>query len=358
VRIGFEEGRGTRVIWSTEVDVGPSHRTVYERPDTSSLRSGIYVICARQLDRAGANRLHPFVVVDPDDTAPIVMQVASNTYQAYNGWGGASMYAYNSPNGEASSVSLARPYDIYDGLGCALLGDVQLAWWLERHSYQVTYATNIDTHTNRDLMAGRRLFLSNFHDEYWSSHMRTNLQAWIGSGVNAAFLASNNLYWQVSLDEAADGWKMHCAKDPAHPEQYLFRSPQINQPATEILGVDYDSFKHPYGTARFDWIAQSTDHWLYRGTDMRAGESIAGLVGYEWDRLPKGAVAGDTTVLASSPTTPGRHHNAAVKQHPSGARVFAAGTNYWSRLLVGGGHWPTDPRVEAMTHNLLREFTA
>ena len=37
---------------------------------------------------------------------------ATNTYQAYNNWGGKSLYEFNSTGGRATKVSYNRPYAV------------------------------------------------------------------------------------------------------------------------------------------------------------------------------------------------------------------------------------------------------
>ena len=39
----------------------------------------------------------PFVVKDPNSTSDIVFQTSDETWQAYNGWGGANLYGGNGP---------------------------------------------------------------------------------------------------------------------------------------------------------------------------------------------------------------------------------------------------------------------
>jgi hypothetical protein len=357
VRVGWYGGRGVRRIWSGQVPVSSQHRAVIDVPTTGPFRDGLHLVVARSAERKTHAQFHPFVVTNAGSDARIVLQLATLTYQAYNAWGGTSLYAYNSGGTAGTAVQLDRPYDIFDGLGCLLLGDLQLVQWLDRYGHQVTYATNLDTHQNPGLMDGRRLFLANFHDEYWSSAMRDNLERWVANGVNAAFLSANNIYWQAELDLDAAAPTMLCSKDPNDPPQYLFRSPQVGRPEAALLGAAYDSFAFPYGRA-FDWEVQNAHHWLYSGTGLRAGDRIERLIGYEWDRYDPYPADLGVTVLAGAPTTPGRRHNATIIERPGRGTVVNVGTTYWSRLLTGGGHWKPGPHraVEQITTNLLYEL--
>ena len=97
------------------------------------------------------------------------MQASVNTWQAYNNWGGKSLYDYNSTGVKrASKVSFNRPYSAYGS------GDLYNDWsgwelntlrFLEREGYDVSYCTNIDTHANPNLFARCRSFISCCHDE-------------------------------------------------------------------------------------------------------------------------------------------------------------------------------------------------
>jgi hypothetical protein len=357
VRVGWYEGQGTETLWSGQVNVDTLHRVVVDVPTGGRFTDGLYLVVARSIQRTTQPQFHPFVVTNASSDARVVVQLATFTYQAYNAWGGQSLYAYNSTGATGTSIAINRPYDIFDGLGFLLLGDLQLVQWLDRSGYSVTFATNFDTHRNQRLMDGRALFVTNFHDEYWTSSMRDNLEGWVANGVHAAFLSANSIYWQAELDLDPVTPTLLCSKDPTHPSQYLFRSPQVGRPEAALLGAAYDSFAFPYGRA-FDWVVEHSDHWLYAGTGLRNGDRIKRVIGYEWDRFDPDTNAGGVTVLAGSTTTRGRRHNATIAERLGRGTVVNVGTTYWSRLLTGGGHWKAGPdrAVEQMTTNLLHQL--
>lgn len=353
-RLGWYAGSGGRRVWHRHrVGAGESFCTVADVAVPEHWRSGLYLVVARPAGLDRPTRCHPFVVTDPNSDAQVVFQVPFATYQAYNAWGGASLYDFNSPQGRAVEVGLDRPYDVFDGAGFLYYGDLQLVQWLDRTGVDVTYASSTDTHTEPGLMTGRRLFMSNFHDEYWTAAMRDHLEQWIAGGANAAFFGANNIYWQIELDLASGGPTMRCDKATGGP-QGTFRSRGVDRPEHRLLGSQYEAHRFPYGLAAQDWIVHNPDHWIYDRTGLRAGDRIARLVGYEWDRLPADRPEAGVTVIADSPLSGGHRHHACVVEHPGGGVVFNAGTNYWPRLLTGGGHWPADAGVARMTSNLIR----
>lgn len=310
--------------------------------DTTEFRDGLYFAEVRPTGQQLPVRYVPFVVRDPASVATVAVHVPFLTYQAYNAWGGASLYEFNSNGRRAASVGLHRPYDVFDGAGFLFYGDYQLAMWLDREGRDVTYLDSQDLDADPDVLRGRRLFVSAFHDEYWTETMRDRLVGFLATGGNAAFLGANSIYWRVEID----GDRMRCEKAGR-----TGRFRDVGQPESDLLGSWYDSHWFPYGRGA-PWRALHTDHWIYVGTGMTDGDAIAGLIGYEWDQLSPHAPPG-TTMVSSTVVEPGRRHEGVVVEHPSGATVVNVGTTYWPRFLTGGGPFPADGRVQRMTRNVL-----
>jgi hypothetical protein len=88
---------------------------------------------------------------------------------------------------------------------------------------------------------------------------------------------------------------------------------------------------------------------------------VYGILGYETDRLmseyPVPANL-SYTILSRSPVvdTAGRkdYANSSIYQAPSGAWVFATGSNHWSYRLGKAGS--TDARIQRATANVLNRF--
>lgn len=351
VRIDGTAPGGRVPVWSRpRVRLGTSLSDVASTAVTRRWGSGLFLAGARP-DGGGPTSWHPFVVTDWAVDSPVVVQVPTFTYQAYNACGGASLYPFNSPSGSAEVVSLRRPFDVFDGAGFAFYGDIPFAWWLSTTGIDALWVTSEQTHARPDLLDGRRLFVSVFHDEYWTPQMRDHLESAIARGVNAAFLGANSMYWQVEI--GGDPLVMRCAKGPAGP-QSRFRD--VGRPEAALLGSQYGHFRFPYGLAAADWVVSGASHWLYEGTGLVGGDHISRLVGYEWDRLPGDAPGPGVEVVADSPVGDGQRHHACVVTHAGGATVVNAGTTYWPRLLAGGGLWQPDARVQTMTRNIVRRL--
>ena len=72
--------------------------------------------------------------------------------------------------------------------------------WLEKHGYDVTYASceDVENWGNQGLIVGRfKMMLSIGHDEYYSPGLRKAFEDAREGGVHLAFLSGNEMFWRV-----------------------------------------------------------------------------------------------------------------------------------------------------------------
>ena len=353
--------------------------------------SGLYLAVVAPV--GGAPQYCTFVVRERQPAAPILFVSATTTHQAYNGWGGKSLYPDESSgaptvSGGANAVTVSwdRPYAVYRGGGLVLRWEYPFVRWMESRGYGVEYAADLDLDRHHEVLTGRRLIVFAGHPEYWSVPMRTALEGAIAAGTNVAFFSANEIYWRVRYEPENGPYRtVTCyrkkdldplaASDPVHATTRWRDSP-TPLPESHVVGQMYG---HMVLTPT-DFVCSAPGHWLYEGTGMRSGDAIANLIGQEYDRFwsePGFAPAG-TEILATSPTKPNLGHavdiygppppnepwppvhNATIYIAPSGATVFSAGTMQWSWALDdwGAPDWegirtPVDPRVARMTANVL-----
>jgi hypothetical protein len=322
-----------------------------------SWASGIYVVVMRRDD--GPQSYVIFVVRADERKGAAVVQASVTTWQAYNPWGGKSLYV----GPAAQEVSFDRPYLEGAGAGHYFRYEHHFVTWAESRGLDLVYVTNVDVDRDPSLLSGQRLFLSVGHDEYWSRPARQAVEAAIAAGVSAAFLSANTMYWQIRLEPAKhDGtprrtqvcWKGLVARDPLGTTQLAttkWRSPPVNEPENAVLGVMYTAGDLVDGA----WVVADASHWLLEGTGLQDGDGIPALAGYESDRtVENGRTPPGTQVVARSPVidATGRPdwHEATVRTADSGAFVFAAGGIHWAWGLSHPRH--ADARVRRMTENL------
>ena len=122
-RIGYYGGTGGRLIWRSRRPArgrpaGPHHRCPHRAargrrgsrpspsPPTPTGRPGQYLLRLESSD--GGATFVPMVIRDDGSHSDLLVQSAVTTWQAYNGWGGASLYT--GTKGRADVVSFDRPY--------------------------------------------------------------------------------------------------------------------------------------------------------------------------------------------------------------------------------------------------------
>jgi hypothetical protein len=341
--------------------------------------SGIYVV--KLLSSEGYMRYTLFVVRNDASRAPILFQSSILTYQAYNNWGGYSLYlGPNTQHENVSSqrayvVSFDRPYHRDDGLGDFARYEYNLLRWVERQGYNVSYSSDVDADLNAASLLHHRLILVAGHDEYWSTAMRDHFTAARDAGVSLAFFSANDSYWHVRLQSSPSGpdREVVCYKsallDPlaaAAPQQATvrWREPPLNQPENTLLGEMYNGILARPAPLILDAGARP----FLKGTSLSVGKALPDLVVQEFDGVVQnGLTPSSLTILASSPVIcnaasslcPDRKGvaNATLYTAPGGARVFAAGTFQWQWGLDNDTFLPS-PTPRSFSSVGFQQFTA
>ncbi|MGZ5398149.1 MAG: N,N-dimethylformamidase beta subunit family domain-containing protein, partial [Mycobacterium sp.] len=104
--------------------------------------SGIYIAKPTRADNGGASHI-AFIVRDDDGGSDVLFQTSDTTWQAYNRYGGYSLY--DGP-GHAHKVSYNRPFTTRDAPTEDWLFNAEypMVRWLERNGYDVSYFTDVD----------------------------------------------------------------------------------------------------------------------------------------------------------------------------------------------------------------------
>ncbi|MGW1008361.1 N,N-dimethylformamidase beta subunit family domain-containing protein [Streptomyces sp. NPDC002520] len=389
-RVGWYGGAEARLVWSSErirgrVQPGPRFlsdtRTVRaEWPRTTGFSTagwpeGAYLLRLDAED--GHQRYIPLIVRSTQGTGRTVLMHAPATWQAYNRWGGFSLYegASGAYAARSLAVSFDRPYDS-DGAEKFMVYERAAVVLAERLGIPLAYTTGMDVHRDPKVLHGASAVISLGHDEYWTPEQRQHVTEARDAGTNIAFLGANTCFRRVRLEQ--DGtrfdrtvvcYKSSFRADPCyttHPALVTtdFRQSPAADPESSLTGVLYEGYPTdaPY-------VVHAADHWLYEGTGVRPGDGFDHLVGVEYDRVTPGApVPEPLEITAHSPLVcNGRrsYSDSAYYTLRSGAGVFATGTMRWVEGLMagtpdGGRDHGMDARTRAFvtrtTGNLLRAF--
>jgi len=414
-RTGYYGGKGARLM-STMRDVPGTAQTGCTTDDatglyecsawkvsatvstSSSWPSGMYVLRIVRNDNGNDNLI--LLAVRNDARRPDVLYGSSfTTFEAYNNYGGRSLYEFNSCCGNnvtgswrAAKVSFDRPFNqTLDGNHDWFVKDeIATVSWLEREGYDVGYASNTDLEQRPGLVRNARAYMSPAHDEYWSAGMRDALTQARDAGVNVFFTGSNELYWKIRFEPSPTGVPAReqvsykstqsGGADPSGIPTGTWRDPAgINQPENSLSGQMYVGDRNFAGFPLVVSATQGADRvWRNTGLDRQApGTSTkigSNLVGWEWDaRVANGAEPAGTTTLAASPVTgdliqnfgqdvtPGSTVSTMVKyKAASGATVVTTGTNWWNRGLARNPSNEGEPdlRIQQATTNILADMGA
>ncbi len=382
-RFGWYSGHQSRLVWAsplvrgqrqTAVDIAPGTHMVTApwRPSltitTANWPPGSYLL--RLAASSGAERYVPITVRSASTAGAVVIVNDNTTWQAYNTWGGYSLY--QGPDGLPSdrgyAVSFDRPYD-GDGAVRFLAFDEAAIALAERTGVPLAYETDVDIDQHPGLLAGARAIVSLGHDEYYSQAMRDALLAARNAGTNLAFLGANSIYRHIRFatgDRVIVCYKAAAidplfGKDDAETTQQ-WRDPPDPRPESVITGVFYEC--NPVSAP---WVVYDPSNWIFAGTGAYRGERFPGMVGPEYDRLnPAVPFPRPMQVLAHSPLTCdgfATYSDSVYYTVASGAGVFASGTMRWVCAMRGPscGHGLTraaERFVDRATQNLLRAFAA
>ncbi|RYP85378.1 hypothetical protein EKO23_12940 [Nocardioides guangzhouensis] len=347
--------------------VAPWRRSLTIATTSSRWQPGVYVLKLRT--PSGAETQVPYVVSSPEAAGRVALVAPVTTWQAYNTWGGYSLY--DGPDGDRRSwaVTFDRPYHLAPGANdfrSALLPVVVRA---ERLGVPLAYFTNVDLDVRAGVLDDARGYLSVGHDEYWTPGMRRAVVRARRSGTNLGFLGANTMYWRVRLERAQRllvGYRGDAWADPVRSTRPAeatarFRDDPAPEPENAVTGMLYECY--PVDT---DYRVVSPGWWGFRGTGVRHGSLVNGLVGPESDRVyPHRSTPRPLQVLSHSTfscrgvvtSTQSVYYTTR-----SGAGVFNAGTLRWGCALVDTCERPlgeaTGRFVRIVTDNLLRGFAA
>jgi N,N-dimethylformamidase beta subunit-like, C-terminal len=323
-------------------------------------------------DETGARGYVPFIVRAPATRrSQILVQVPVNTWQAYNPWGGKSLYPFNSTGlSPAVRVSFDRPL-AFTSQG-PFDAEYNLVRFLEREGYDVSYQTDVDTDLRPESLLDHRLVVVAGHDEYWSKRMRDAFDGARALGTNLAFTGSNAAYWQIRYEDSGRtivGYK-EAAPDPEpDPSRRTIRFRDLSppRPECELMGVMFHRIAEHIAGARDYMVtdAATSDPW-FAGTGFRPGDTVLDVVGSEWDALPEAPVPAECVKpgLTTLFHYEGEPANADAVRFttPSGARVFAGGAQQlsWSLDPFNTGRFgrtlPADARLQQLVRNAFADL--
>jgi hypothetical protein len=409
-------GSGREVMWEADAVPVAAHRVPESAAShgcgwpaaltvlvETSWRSGLYLVTLTTSEE----RAHAFFTVRPapEAPAPILLVLSTSTANAYNDWGGPSLYtggtrvSFDRPLARGfldkpePAVRKAQAEPDREALGYFTWADEHglsrwsggAGWWTwerpfvawaEAEGYRIDVAISQDLDRHPEVLEGHGLFLSVGHDEYWSWGMRDAVEAFVAGGGNAAFFGGNTCWWQVRFeddDRAMTCFKYRADEDPVlgtPDERFLTGSwadRRVGRPEYATTGLSFSRggySRYGLGVPRASggYTVWRPDHWAFDGTGLRYGDALGladAIVGYEVDGCELGIEDGlpTPTLLDGAPdalevlaTAPARlwaqHEQPSRYAHEPGELEHVA-------MVLFGDDWRDDVRRITNNHAVL-----
>ncbi|MCC6587194.1 MAG: carboxypeptidase regulatory-like domain-containing protein [Bryobacterales bacterium] len=371
-------------------------------------RSGLYYLWART--PSGKSFSFPWVVAPAKPSAPIAVLASTNTWNAYNNFGGRSNYINSDRLPDAPIVHARQDLDRYQkpkafGVwapkdeaypplsfdrpephnhlfddpqvtdpvqGRVQCGQAPAEWrlygWLEREGFKYDLYAEAQLHDGTLPLDAYKVAILAVHPEYWSREMYFRLKAWVferggrlmylgGNGLNCevVFQKDGSLRFLTHLNSLHGELGGHSDDGTITYESRLHRTLESE---ANLLGV-VCSETGIMTSAPYKVIDAS--HWIFTGTGLKNGDEFGketlhervpgGASGHETDK--RSASSPQNTLLLAKGTNPD-DGGAEIVYHErdKGGAVFSVGSITWVSALF------TDKHVSTITRNVLTRFVA
>lgn len=379
-RMGYYGGAGARLIEeTTTAPISHYSATSTTRPPESMVTAewpiawfftvnqktlpGQYLI--RLEDKNGYSNFVPIMVTNPEAKSPVTFISSVLTWQAYNEWGGYSLY--KGPNRTRGSrgmvVSLDRPYD-GDGAGQFRYMEFPIVRLAEKLGIDLNYMTDFELNKNPSSLENTKSIVFGGHSEYWTTPMRDAVDAAVARGVNMVSFGGNAGYNRPRLQ--ADGrqlvmWR-GMKSDPNRKNPILattrWRSSPIGRPESMLFGAQYVGLG-----VNGDYTVAHPLRWPF--SVMKHPVRLKGVVGREVDSPLYAAGPGVEDLAWSEIKLAGKPITAMATYYTNAknAGVIDIATNGWACAIDDVCPWyashssETQTDVSLVTEEILKGLT-
>ena len=374
---------------------------------TAPVAGGLHYVHAET--DSGAFFSAPWIVAPARPSAPIAVLHSTNTWNAYNAFGGRSNYInsaglpprpvinarqdlarygdnalgeWSAPNEDYPFLSFERPEpanavprderpeDPMRGRLSSSMAPAEwrLLAWLEREGFAYDTYADQQLHDGTLDLASYKVLIICVHPEYWSRQMLERIEGWIADGGRLVSLGGNCVNCEV---EMPDGKSMRCLT------QLTATDGSLGMVSPDDPSVWLDSRFHRTAMAEAGVIGAATtetgimtaapyrvldaSHWVFEGTGLRDGDDFGseslhercsgGASGHETDKRTAQTPA-DFRTLAKGLNPDDGGAEILIRETDGAGAVFNTGSiTYVASLLVDGD-------VSTVTRNVLARFTA
>ncbi|HWR13565.1 MAG TPA: N,N-dimethylformamidase beta subunit family domain-containing protein [Terriglobales bacterium] len=360
-------------------------------------KSGLYYLWARTV--SGRMFSFPWVVAPKTPKSKIAVLASSNTWNAYNNFGGRSNYVnpaglpptptvnarldlarytdltgpWSPPDADYKPLAFERPEvgnHIFDNdpwsdtsIKDPIKGRVQsgqapgewrLLGWLEEQGFEYDYYAEAQLHDSTLDLDSYKLLIISVHPEYWTRAMYDRVERWVRAGGHLMYLGGNGLNCEITIE----GDIMRCLShdDTKSPKSnHDSRMHRTFRSEAALLGV---AFTDPGAMTAAPYRVLNETHWVYSGTGLKKGDLFGEHSLHE--RVPGGASGHETDKITASSPQKIAHLAKGTNANEGGAdmvyfeldkgAVFSVGSITWVACLF------PDESVSRITRNVIERF--
>lgn len=340
-------------------------------------QSGLY---AAQCSNSNGDTAHVVFIVNPQDAVRhnLALLANTNTWTAYNAWGGNSKYG--SP--PAALLGILRPNPgttpLWDGqLNHLTCSELWVTRWLEDAGFGVDVYSDHDLHSGIAELREYKAIILSTHPEYWTTQMLDHLEAYLAAGGTVIYLGGNGIFERCTFTGANDNQIMFLEgveggeRDPAY-----FRNLNPRRSERPVLGVAFlfDNYFTDSAPAPFKIVSehpflsdaglhppmligqngrnQSASGWEMDASTPGGYADSDPTVVSAWKGNDRGLPPANIQVLARGTNIPAQSDHVSEMTYyetPTGGFVFSAGS------LCFTGSLAVDPALQAIVRNALNK---
>lgn len=319
------------------------------------LKSGLY---AAKISNVDGHFWITFIVKPPSKKSDIALIASTNTWAAYNDWGGASFYTHRIEPAVTISenINFRRPNPYLDPTtqDNYLAGAERfLISWLEKNQYSVDHFTDRDLHEIANTIQSYKVIMLQCHPEYYTEYMYTALYRYVNRGGHLMMMGANGIYAKVVLNPINEVLELRLTgNNHSYEKSKGGRWRDLGYPESELLGTEYTrtgyNTYHPYRVL-------NEDHWIFKNTGLKNGETfgstcskVAGASGLETDKRTKSSPKNlDFLAKGTNPDFGGAEM--IYYTTPENGKIFSVGSITYTVCLE-------DQHISQITKNVLDEF--
>lgn len=388
------------VNWNSYGYRSSDHSQSIQCPETS----GLYYIHMKS--KKGDFFSFPWVIAPSHQKNKIAVLASTNTWNAYNNFGGRSNYInpdklplipdnnlrsendryktggidfmFRFEDDEYMPLSFQRPEpfnhipeqekstDFIRGRNESHVAPAEwrLLAWLEREGFEYDLYSDYQLHSGILPLKDYKILILNTHPEYWSVEMYRKVKDWVfKNNGNLVYLGGDGIDGPITFHN--DGERMTCLNKwenilmsgmEGHGKKgsYELRFHRVEESPANLLGVCPAA--GIMKSAPYKVLEEG--HWVFEGTGLSKGQLFGtnslqercsgGAAGHETDCMTKFSPA-NTLLLAKGVTTKSGAEMVIIENNNSG-NIFSVGSvAYTSSLLV-------DENISVVTKNVLNRF--